>query len=249
MLVGHGKSTYQVDLRAWGSMYVDDCQIFANSKEEADEVVRELKRNFDITDEGETIEQYLGVKIDHSLDGTFRMHQPHLLNRLISTIPGIDRANEHLTPASSTSILTKDQEGEPRKETWNYRSMIGMLNFLVNSTHPELACAVHQCARFCEDPKPDLNRGLEVYVDVSFAGDWNKSWSEEPSSVFSRTGFIVKYANCPIIWTSKLQIEITLSSTESEYVALSHVLREVLPLIGLIEETKTSIRVSKDDKT
>ena len=28
-----------------------------------------------------------------------------------------------------------------------------MLNFLVNSTHTEIAYAVHQCARFCEKPK------------------------------------------------------------------------------------------------
>eukprot|EP00957_Ditylum_brightwellii_P011332 856736-Ditylum_brightwellii.AAC.1 len=159
--------------------------------------------------------------------------------------------------------------------------MVRMMNFLVNLIHPGLAHTVHQCARFCDDPKashesavksmvryllssrekegrekpmyglnmkPDLNRWLEVYVDASFAGDWNRSWSKEPSSMLSRIGFIVKNANCPIIRTSKLQTEITLSSTESEYVALSHVLREVLPLIGLLEDIKTSIRVSKYDK-
>jgi hypothetical protein len=46
----------------------------------------------------------------------------------------------------------------------------------------------------------------------------------------------VTYAGCPIIWASKLQTEIALSSTESEYVALSQALREVLPLMGLIKE-------------
>eukprot|EP00957_Ditylum_brightwellii_P211303 15366023-Ditylum_brightwellii.AAC.2 len=55
-------------------VYVNDCLIFANSKEESDEVVRELKRNVDIIYERETIEQYVGVKIDHNLDGTFRMY-------------------------------------------------------------------------------------------------------------------------------------------------------------------------------
>eukprot|EP00957_Ditylum_brightwellii_P211302 15366023-Ditylum_brightwellii.AAC.1 len=197
-------------------------------------------------------------------------------------MPGMDRANEHLIPASYTSIMTKEQERESKKENWNYRSMIGILNFLVNSTHPELAHAVHQCAIFYKDSKAShesavkiivrylcipqreregrvkpmhglnlksyLNRGLEVYANAPFAGDWNKSWSEEPSSVLSRTWFIVKYVNCSIIWTFKLQIEFTLNSTESEYVTLSHVMRKVLPLIGLLEEIKTSIRVSKDDK-
>eukprot|EP00957_Ditylum_brightwellii_P115328 8794723-Ditylum_brightwellii.AAC.1 len=59
--------------------------------------------------------------------------------------------------------------------------------------------------------RPDLNRGLEVYVDVSFAGEWNSENNEEPTSVLSRTGYMIKYANCPKVWTS----------TEAEYVALS----------------------------
>eukprot|EP00957_Ditylum_brightwellii_P017201 1296892-Ditylum_brightwellii.AAC.1 len=76
----------------------------------------------------------------------------------------MDRANEHLTPASSTSILAKDQEGKPKKENWNYRSIIGMLNFLVNLTHPELAHAVHQCVRFCEDPKASHESAVKSVV-------------------------------------------------------------------------------------
>eukprot|EP00957_Ditylum_brightwellii_P007550 571145-Ditylum_brightwellii.AAC.1 len=40
-----------------------------------------------------------------------------------------------------------------KQENWNYRSVIVMLNFLVNLTHPELAQAVHQGARFCADTR------------------------------------------------------------------------------------------------
>eukprot|EP00957_Ditylum_brightwellii_P120528 9195692-Ditylum_brightwellii.AAC.1 len=69
--------------------------------------------------------------------------------------------------------------------------------------------------------RPALNRGLEVYVDASFAGEWNSENSEEPTSALSRTGYIIKYAKCLIVWTSKLQTEITLSTIEAEYVALS----------------------------
>ena len=54
----------------------------------------------------------------------------------------------------------------------------------------------------------------------------------------SRTGYVILFANCPIIWTSKLQTEITLSTTESEYVALSQSLRDVIPLLALLRELK-----------
>eukprot|EP00957_Ditylum_brightwellii_P029997 2270344-Ditylum_brightwellii.AAC.1 len=84
--------------------------------------------------------------------------------------------------------------------------------------------------------RPDMSRGLEVFVDVSFAGDWQHAWSGESSSVLQRTGFIIKYANCPIVWTSKSQTEIALSTTEAKYIAMSHTMREAIPLMRLLNE-------------
>ncbi len=39
-------------------------------------------------------------------------------------------------------------------------------------------------------------------------------------------------------WTSKMQTEIALSTTEAEYIALSLSMREVIPIMWLLEETK-----------
>ena len=44
------------------------------------------------------------------------------------------------------------------------------------------------------------------------------------------------YAGCPITWQSKLQTEIALSTTESEYIALSTAMREVIPFLNLLKE-------------
>ena len=144
-----------------------------------------------------------------------------------------------------------------------------MLNYLTSYTQPELAYSVHQLTRFCSDPKrshkqaakrvlrylhflrrsktigivftPDHSRSIDTFVDASFAGEWNAEWSDEPNSVVSRTGYVVHYANCPVIWSSKLQTEIALSTTEAEYIALSQSLRDVIPLIGLLRELQQSI--------
>ena len=80
------------------------------------ELIAELKRKFDITDEGYTVEEYLGVKIDHNKDGSFRMYQPHLMERILKVIPGMDKANKHIIPAANNSILTKDVSGKARQE-------------------------------------------------------------------------------------------------------------------------------------
>jgi hypothetical protein len=250
-------------------MYVDDCVIISTSEGEANEILEEIKKQgLKLTDEG-TMETYLGIQIDKDENGGFTMSQPYLMDRIIATIQDMKDAKICKTPASSTVVLTKDIDGEVRKEDWNYRSVIGMLNYLVNSTQPDLAHAVHQCARFSNNPKrsheqavkrilryllylkrsdavgirfsPELSKSLEVYVDASFAGDWSSMWSEEPTSVMSRTGYLIRYGNCPIIWCSKLQSEIALSTTESEYIALSQSLRDALPLVELLRELQTVI--------
>jgi hypothetical protein len=49
-------------------------------------------------------------------------------------------------------------------------------------------------------------------------------------SCLSRTDFIIVLAGVPIHWSSKLQTEIALSSTEAEYITLSHCCRALLPM-------------------
>ena len=105
-----------------------------------------------MTDEG-TMEEYLGILFTPANNGLFRMSQPYLIDRIIDFIHGMKDARRANSPAQVEGALTKDEEGQPSKEDWNYRSIIGMLNFLVNCSHPEMAYAVHQCARFCNDPK------------------------------------------------------------------------------------------------
>ena len=64
--------------------------------------------------------------------------------------------------------------------------------------------------------------------------------------VLSRTGYIVTYTKCPVIWSSKLQTEIALSTTEAEYIALLQALREVIPLMNMIGELKKDFLVIHD---
>ena len=52
--------------------------------------------------------------------------------------------------------------------------------------------------------RPDKSKGIEVFVDASFAGDWNKLFSADSSLVMSRAGFVLMHMNCPLVWVSKL---------------------------------------------
>lgn len=136
-------------------------------------------------------------------------------------------------------------DGPERKQSWNYRSVIGMLNYLAASTRPDILYAVHQCARFSADPKlchqravkriiryfkgtadkgiiltPDKTKGIQCFVSADFAGSYCNDTIDGHISVYSRTGYVIFYFNYPILWVSKLQSEISLSTVEAEYIAL-----------------------------
>ena len=194
---------------------------------------------FKFTDEGSK-DKYLGVDIAQVDKNSFEMSQPFLIDRIVKLL-GLENAkhNEKFTPVGKP-LLNKDPDGVERKYSWNYRGAIGMLTYLTGSVRPDIAMAVHQCARFSSNPKrsheqavmrigkyllatknrgivyaPDRMKGLDVYVDADFAGGWDPMDANDASNVYSRTGFVIRYAGCPILWQSKLQTEIALSTAEA----------------------------------
>jgi hypothetical protein len=129
-----------------------------------------------------------------------------------------------------------------------------MLQYLHSHSRPDLTFAVSQCARFTHSPKRSHEEALErigqylkstmdeglilrpsdelkidCYVEADFAGLWPHEDPMDPVIAKSRTGFVICLADCPIIWTSKLQASIALSTMEAEYNALSTAMRDVIP--------------------
>jgi hypothetical protein len=58
--------------------------------------------------------------------------------------------------------------------------------------------------------KVDKSKGIEVYVYADFSGGWSSADADNADNVLSWTGFVICYANCPLVWCSKLQTEIAL---------------------------------------
>jgi hypothetical protein len=75
---------------------------------------------------------------------------------------------------------------------------------------------------------------IDRYVDDDFTGLWPQENILDPTGVKSRTGFSICIANCPVIWSPKLQSEIATSTMESEYSAFSSTIRDLLPLLELL---------------
>ena len=97
-------------------LYVDDCVILSRTKEEADRIFIGLNnKGYKMTDEG-TMEQYIGILFTNNSDGSFRISQPNLINRIIDSIPAMKDTRRAITPVQSEEVLTKDVGDQPRKD-------------------------------------------------------------------------------------------------------------------------------------
>ena len=81
-------------------------------------------------------------------------------------------------------------------------------------------------------------------MDADFSGPWHRAEADSSESVLSCTGFTIMYWGCPITWMSKLQTEITLSTTEDDYISLSQSMREVVPFLNLLKEVSCTLNMN-----
>jgi hypothetical protein len=82
--------------------------------------------------------------------------------------------------------------------------------------------------------QPSDKLKVDCYVDADFGGLFGAEDPMDPLGAKSRTGFVVMLANCPLVWASKLDTAIALSTQNAKCVALSQSLRELVHLRELL---------------
>ena len=181
------------------ALYIDDSILGAPTQKELDAAIKAIQdAKLQITLEGD-LADFLGVKIECEGTNKIIFTQPHLIDDILNDL-GLKHAKVGKeTPAASSRILTRNDDGVDHDKSLHYRSVIEKLNYLEKATRPDISFASHQCARFAAAPKKshscavrwlgryllhmkkrgmrfraDITRGLEVFVDASFAGNWDK---------------------------------------------------------------------------
>ena len=86
------------------------------------------------------------------MDGTINLSQPHLIDKILADARLSPKAR-HRFPAVSSHILQGYEHAPSFTGHFNYRSIVGKLNFSEKGSRSDIAYAVHQLARLSEDPK------------------------------------------------------------------------------------------------
>ena len=90
--------------------------------------------------------------------------------------------------------------------------------------------------------KPTRGKGFEVYADADFSGGYQRGHTEDVNTAKSRSSYYIMYEGCLIYFTSKLQTEIALSTTEAEYICLSQAMRTTKILMRFFRELEKRIK-------
>jgi hypothetical protein len=244
-------------------VYVDDGIFLGSNGLQLQEVIKEIQDlSLNIEDQGHPAE-YVGVNIKKLKDGSYELTQQALIDSIINDV-GLMDAKVKPVPAKVSLQLHAFKDKPTFDLNFNYRSAVSKLNYLAQTTRPDIMYTMHQIAKYSSDPrqsygeailylvrylkktqdlglkfKPDPKKYFECYCDADFSGNWNKEFAPmDPSTAKSQSRWIIFYSGCPISWASKLQSQFALSTTEAEYIAMSQALCDVIPIINLPQEMR-----------
>jgi hypothetical protein len=244
-------------------VFVDDFATIPTSQRLKEEFETLYSRDFEVTG-GSPMTSFLGLEVEQKgegisicldkyieeLIGEYQvMHAKFIKPKAVPMSPGL------LLDNSDCPELP-----DPVKQK-QYRSMIAKVQFAAYWIRFDISYTTSQLARFCASAGPShwaalthligylIHRpsfkivykrgavgGLDGYAD----SDWANSVSRRSTS-----GLLARYNCTPILWRSKMQKTVALSTAEAEYYSASEMAVETIYLRGLL----LNMRLPEDDDT
>jgi transposase InsO family protein len=243
------------------AVHVDDCTIAASSARLVEALKTGMRQHVEVTDLGE-LHWMLGIEVQRDRKaGTVHLSQRAYIDSILRRYH-LDDLKPLSTPMDTQVRLSSEQSPKSAAEfaamrDVPYREAVGALNWAALSTRPDIAFAVSTVARFAAEPGPahweavkrifrylagtrdlwlsygETRRTLEGYADA------DGSMAEDRRAI---TGYAFLIDGGAVSWSSKRQEIVSLSTTESEYVAATHGMKEALWLRSLLSEVFRGFR-------
>ena len=216
--------------------------------------------------------EFLGIDIKTLDDGGFKFFQTGLIRKVLEST-GVDHFHGFPTPTKVEATIGTEANSYEAKRYWpnSYGSVIGIMLYMTSNRIPYIYFVVHHCERFTHNTKASNETAVkricwhlqgtkdngivfntskklvvDCYADAHFAGLWEHTNPQQSICARSRTGYVVNFANCSLLWVSKLQTWIAFSTLNDEYVALYHSLRALLSLKILIKEVIDNLGIDSE---
>ena len=233
-------------------VFVDDFSAIPTTQKLKEEFETLYAKDFDVTG-GKPMESFLGLEVEQCKDG-ISLHLDTYIQELVDEYRLMHRKfiKPKKVPMSPGVVLDGTdcpEMPDPVKQK-QYRSMVAKVQFAAYWTRFDISYTTAQLARFCASAGPShwaalthligyliqrpslkitywngANGGLDGFTD----SDWGNSVSRK-----STTGLIARYNRTPILWRSRMQKTVALSSAEAEYYSASEMAVEIIYLRNLL---------------
>lgn len=234
------------------ALFVDDGLIAAKESKVIEIVIKHLRCAFNVTIGDASM--FVGMQIERRREEkSLSIHQSAYVKRIVEKF-GMGNAKSVGVPLDPHGVLYPVNESEEIERKVPYREAVGSLMFLAVVSRPDLAYAVNSVSKFLNNhgeshwravkrifaylkgtsgygikyQRSETASDLVGFSDADYAGDLETRRST--------TGYIFQLAGGPITWASQRQKLVTLSTTESEYVAASAASREAIWLRKLLSD-------------
>jgi hypothetical protein len=241
-------------------IYVDDVLCIGTSAS-IEKGIKDILNYFTIKHTKE-VKEYVGCSIVRDIK-TKKIYfcQPGLINRLEMEFKNeVDDLKKVETPATPGQIIIRPQPEDEllsNDQQKKYRSGVGMLLYLVKYSRPDIANSVRELSKVMDGAAvhhyKNLLRVIKFVISTKnkclvMHGNttcgkfsWNiqafsdSDYAGDKDTRLSVSGFVIYICGNAVAWRSKAQRNVTLSSSEAEYVAVSEVCAEVMFVKQVIE--------------
>jgi ribonuclease HI len=233
-------------------VHVDDILLVSSTSDLIDKLYNHLSSKFELKDLG-NVRHFLGIDISKDSNGNYVISQSQYIDKII-TEAGL--ADGKVSKYHLMTGYFRHKYDEMLKSNNMYRKLIGMLLYVSNNTRPDISASVAILSKKVSAPtKTDLNEvrrtvrylngtkflklklsdetkspDLHIYSDAS--------WAEDPSDRKSNSGYCCLLNGGTVSWCSRKQDIVALSSTESEFIALTESCKELKWIRMMVKSLK-----------
>jgi len=230
------------------AVYVDDGVLVGPSESTCLAVIRGLNESFETN--RITSDVFLGMQITRSAS-SITLNQRRYVKDMLETFN-----MESCSPVSSPLADTKElfEHADEEDVQAPYRAAIGSLLYVAVATRPDILFATTLLARFCEHPKrvhwAAVKRVMRYLKGTDYSLTYKQQayplsidaysdadWAGDVQTRRSTTGVLISTGGgSAIIFASRQQNAVALSSTEAEFVAACEASKELTWLLMFLTE-------------
>ena len=235
-------------------LYVDDLLVGCKHDEEADGIHRELSAHFSLKSLG-AARYVLGMVIDYNIDqGELHLGQKHFILKMMTKF-NCDEAHAVRNPLVFGQDLAPDDSHDILDDKTRYRELVGSLLYVANATRPDISSSLSILSQYLDCPRAMHWRAAKrvlCYLNgtqdhgikytrstnhvTSLKAYCDANWGGDKHTRRSTSGVLIFLGDGPVVYRSKRQSSVALSSAEAEYMALALATQEVLWLRYLLTE-------------